>query len=135
MRGPTRIFRADLTPCSLKLREWTASWVEQRLYPEYALSALTAPGASASSKALAARISGEMARQWPVAAPSLAGFSRVPPGAAIRTPHFVAKVSPTTGGITSLVPTAAAAAPVGLYPIVASQYSSTALYQDSYHIK
>lgn len=93
-----------------KLRQWSASWVEQRLYPEYALSALTAPGASASSTALAARIRTEMEQQWPVAAPALGGFHRVPPGAAIHTPHFVVKVSPTTGGITSLVPKAAAAA-------------------------
>ena len=45
-----------------------------------------------------------MAQQWPVTTPSLAGFTKVPPGTRIHTPHFVAIVSPITGGLSSLVP-------------------------------
>ena len=46
--------------------KWVESWAEQRLYPGYALAALDAPGASAATKALGAKISAEIKEQYPV---------------------------------------------------------------------
>ena len=63
-----------------KLRQWTASWVEQRLYPDYALAALAAPHASPTAKALGAAIAKEMQEQWPVSPPSVTGFAKVAAG-------------------------------------------------------
>ena len=63
-----------------KLRQWTASWVEQRLYPDYALAALAAPHASPTAKALGAAIAKEMQEQWPVSPPSVSGFAKVAAG-------------------------------------------------------
>ena len=63
-----------------KLRQWTASWVEQRLYPEYALAALDAPDASSAAKALGSTIAQEMRAQWPVSPPSVTGFTKVAAG-------------------------------------------------------
>lgn len=87
-----------------KLHKWTASWVEQRLYPDYAVGALSAPNASATAKALGAKITKQMKEQWPVAKPDLAGFKKVAAGATVSTAHFSVKVSATTGGLSSLVP-------------------------------
>jgi hypothetical protein len=61
-----------------KLRQWEDSWVEQRMYPEYAVGALGAPHASPSAKALGARIRQTMAEQWPVSKPKLEGAKRKP---------------------------------------------------------
>ena len=83
-----------------KLRQWTASWVEQRLYPvrfhsilipfqfdlivicdqDYALAALAAPHASPTAKSLGAAIAKEMQEQWPVSPPSVNGFAKVAAG-------------------------------------------------------
>ena len=79
--------------------------MEQRLYPEYALAALSAPHASSTARALGVTIAKEINEQWPVAKPSLAGFAKVPSEATVSTTHFTVKVSSITGGIRSLVPT------------------------------
>ena len=64
-----------------KLRQWTASWVEQRLYVlDYALAALAAPHASPTAKSLGAAIAKEMQEQWPVSPPSVTGFAKVAAG-------------------------------------------------------
>jgi hypothetical protein len=86
-----------------KFRQWEDSWVEQRVYPEYALDALRAPHASASARALGERIEQEVAAQWPVTVPNAPG-KRTANNQPIQTTHFTVTVSNTTGGLSSLIP-------------------------------
>ena len=87
-----------------KLRRQVESWVEQRLFPGYALGALDTAQASTSAQSLGEKIRAEIATQWPVAAPNITGFSKLPPGATVTTAHFTAVISNTTGGLSSLQP-------------------------------
>ncbi len=90
-----------------KLRQWVASWQEQRLYPSYAMAALNDTGEpSPLALALWQNISAELSAVYPVSAPDLTGWVQLSKAeyANITTAHFLATVSATTGGITSLVP-------------------------------
>lgn len=89
-----------------KLRQWSASWVEQRLYPEYALAALSGATASASAQSLHRAIAKEIHQQWPVLAPDTTGYTKVAAESDFNfhSTHFSGTVSGSTGGLRTLVP-------------------------------
>jgi hypothetical protein len=106
---------APVSAAGANFHKQVESWVEQRLFTDYAVAALTdAPHVSPAGKALGARIRSEIATQWPVSAPVLTGFVQVPPEAPITTQHFTAVVSATTGGLSSLAPNSLLAAADGV---------------------
>ena len=89
-----------------KLRQWTASWVEQRVYPEYALAALSASDASATARSLHATIAQEIQEQWPVRAIDTSGYTKFASAGdfSFKFAHFSGTVSGKTGGLSALVP-------------------------------
>eukprot|EP01065_Artemidia_motanka_P017968 TRINITY_DN2135_c0_g1_i2.p2 TRINITY_DN2135_c0_g1~~TRINITY_DN2135_c0_g1_i2.p2 ORF type:complete len:516 (+),score=167.33 TRINITY_DN2135_c0_g1_i2:1453-3000(+) len=95
---------ADPGPVGQKYRNWTASWVEQRMYLYWALDALKQPGVSAAASALASTIDKSIAAAKPAVPPPTAHYKKLAAGnISLTTKHFKLAVDAEHGGLSSLV--------------------------------